>query len=137
MFDLDDELAQQWVYPYYFDFMSGRFLRDEERYHSVRSRLLQALGEIDDPTIYLLLTHRNWRYLLAGACFTGLNRRCQFVPIIRDLLLANDKYHAQWGYQFALVRCGDSLRHEEYWSAIMTQCSRWFNTPPITQNLRL
>ena len=112
MADRDSELTQRWVAPYYLHFMNGRFLRDQEKNDAVRSLLLPSLGEISDSIITELLLHRNWRHLLAGACFTGLTRRSQFFPLIGDLLLVNEKRHTSWGYCFALVRCGDTFSRQ-------------------------
>ncbi len=109
----DDEMYQRWVQPYYLKFMNGKFLRTQPQQPLAIDALQGAIEQIDGETIDTLLTNRNWRHRLAGACFAGLKLQYMDQDEIGKLLFASEAPYAGWGYCFALARFA-STRSNQY-----------------------
>jgi hypothetical protein len=104
-----EDLARQWVAPFYMQCLHGRFLHSDVLPPALMDTWNRALETVNEAISRELLQTRNWRHRLVGACFAGLKRYTMLTDNIGDLFLVSASPYAGWGYCFALARFGTQL----------------------------
>lgn len=96
---LSPEFCDQWVSPFYLDFLGLHFFKPE-----FEADLGRVYAAIDQKIIEALLSEFNWRPRIVGGHFAALKNICCVEHWVGTLLLRSDVCFAADGYCVALAR---------------------------------